>query len=145
MIKFSNKCHCVTSVSVFGIILDRIFPYLEWIRVSPRIQSNCGKIRTSITPNTTSITPNTNTFLRSVPWFNQMYLLCPWLLKWTHFSRNTEQKIKFSIKDFLSKCNHICSFLRPHLLKKYLMTNSIFCVVKLVSDNLGIVLKCLNE
>ena len=37
----------------------------------------------------------------------------------------TTQKIKFSIKDFLSKCAQICSFLRiwSHFLKKSLMEN----------------------
>ena len=36
-------------VSVFGVILVRIFPHSEWIF---RIQSECRKIRTRITPNT---------------------------------------------------------------------------------------------
>ena len=46
--------------------------------------------------------------------------------------RNTEQKMKFSIKDFFSKCDQIRSFLRiwSHLLKKSLMENFIFCAVK---------------
>ena len=45
------------------------------------------------------------------------------------------QKMKFSIKDFFSKCDQIRSFLRiwSHLLKKSLMENFIFCAVK--SDN----------
>ena len=39
--------------------------------------------------------------------------------------------MKFSIKDFFSKCNQIRSFLRirSHLLKKCLMENLIFCAV----------------
>ena len=43
----------------------------------------------------------------------------------------TAQKIKFSIKDFFSKCDHIRSYLRiwSHLLKKSLMENFIFCAV----------------
>ena len=43
----------------------------------------------------------------------------------------TAQKIKFSIKDFFSKCDQICSFLRiwSHLLKKSLMEDFIFCAV----------------
>ena len=43
----------------------------------------------------------------------------------------TVQKMKFSIKDFLSKCNQICSFLRiwSCLLKRFLMENFIFCAV----------------
>ena len=42
---------------------------------------------------------------------------------------HTARKIKFSIKDFFSKCDQIRSFLWiwPHLLKKSLMENFIFC------------------
>ena len=43
---------------------------------------------------------------------------------------NTAQKIKFSIKDFLSKCDQICWKLRIWLLKKFLKENSIFCEVR---------------
>ena len=41
---------------------------------------------------------------------------------------DTAQKMKFSIKDFLSKCGQILSFLRigSHLLKKSLMENLFF-------------------
>ena len=43
----------------------------------------------------------------------------------------TAQKIKFSIKDFFSKCDQIPRELRiwPHLLKKSLMENFVFCAV----------------
>ena len=43
----------------------------------------------------------------------------------------TAQKMKFSIKDFFSKCNQIQRNLRirPHLLKKSLIENFIFCAV----------------
>ena len=39
--------------------------------------------------------------------------------------------MKFSIKDFFSKCDQIRSFLRiwSHLLKKSLMENVVFCAV----------------
>ena len=42
--------------------------------------------------------------------------------------------MKFSIKDFFSKCNQIRSFLRiwSHLLKKSLMENFIFYAVRLL-------------
>ena len=42
------------------------------------------------------------------------------------------QKMKFFIKDFFSKCDQIRSFLQiySHLLKKYLMENFIFCIVR---------------
>ena len=41
------------------------------------------------------------------------------------------KKMKFSFKDFFSKCDQILSFLRiwSHLLKKSLMENFIFCAV----------------
>ena len=47
----------------------------------------------------------------------------------------TAYKMKFSIKDFFSKCDQIRSFLRIwlHLLKKSLMENFIFCAVFVVS------------
>ena len=43
----------------------------------------------------------------------------------------TVLKMKFSIKDFFSKCDQIHSFLRiwSHLLKKSLVENFIFCAV----------------
>ena len=43
----------------------------------------------------------------------------------------TAQKMKFSIKDFFSKCGQIRSFLRIwlHLLKKSLIENFILCSV----------------
>ena len=48
-----------------------------------------------------------------------------------YFNYYTTQKMKFSIKNFLSKCDQIRSFLRiwSHLLKKSLMENFIFCAV----------------
>ena len=48
------------------------------------------------------------------------------------------QKMKFSIKDFFSKCDQIHSFLRIwlHLLKKSLMENFFFCSVTETRQNL---------
>ena len=45
--------------------------------------------------------------------------------------RELHKKMKFSIKDFFSKYDQICSFLRiwSHLLKKPLLENFIFCAV----------------
>ena len=45
--------------------------------------------------------------------------------------------MKFSIKDFLSRCDQILSFLRiwSHLLKKFLMENFIFCAVFMIENN----------
>ena len=46
--------------------------------------------------------------------------------------------MKFSIKDFFSKCDQICSFLRiwSHLPKKSLMEHFIFCAVDLFREQL---------
>ena len=46
---------------------------------------------------------------------------------------NTAQKVKFSVKDFFSKCDQIRSFLRiwSYLLKKSLMENFIFWLVEI--------------
>ena len=45
------------------------------------------------------------------------------------FLSKTAQKMKFSIKEFLSKCDQIRSFLRiwSNLLMKFLMENFFFC------------------
>ena len=45
----------------------------------------------------------------------------------------TAQKMKFSIKDFFSKCDQICRKLRiwSHLLKKSLMESLVFCAVRM--------------
>ena len=49
---------------------------------------------------------------------------------------STAQKMKFFIKDFLSKCDLIGRKLRiwSHLLKKSLMENFIFCAVIVVTE-----------
>ena len=57
---------------------------------------------------------------------------------WRHYKQtlavteyDTPLKVKFSIRDFLSKCDQIRSLLRisTHLLKKSLIENIIFCAV----------------
>ena len=56
---------------------------------------------------------------------------------------HTVQKMKFSIKDFLSKCDQIHMKLRiwSHLLKKSLMENFIFCAVtKIKSAIAGLII-----
>ena len=57
-------------------------------------------------------------------------------LKYMEASPVTEQKIKFSIKDFFSKCDQIRKKLRiwSHLLKKCFMENFIFCAVSYLSS-----------
>ena len=52
----------------------------------------------------------------------------------TNFVRITAQKMKFSVKDFFSKCDQICRKLQiwSHLLRKSLMENFIFCVLNLL-------------
>ena len=48
------------------------------------------------------------------------------------FKKDTAQKMKFSIKDFFIECDQIRRQLRiwSHLIKKSLMENFIFCVVR---------------
>ena len=68
--------------------------------------------------------------------------VCPGAGSETFFSKYTEQEMKFSIKDFFSKCDQIRWKLRiwSHLLKKSLMQNFIFgaviVVLKLYSASL---------
>ena len=52
-----------------------------------------------------------------------------------HATSGVAQKMKFSIKDFFSKCDQIRIFLRiwSHLLKKSLMENFGFCAVASVN------------
>ena len=49
---------------------------------------------------------------------------------------HTAQKMKFSMKDFFSKCEQIRRKLRirSHLLKKSLMKNFIFCAVSVIKN-----------
>ena len=65
-----------------------------------------------------------NLFVQSEPKIPEAFL---------HSRRvNVTQKMKFSIKDYFSKCDQIPRKLRiwSHLLKKSLMENFIFCAVK---------------
>ena len=63
--------------------------------------------------------------------FKQLAHLTMWCFNGHFFHHITAQKMKFSIKDFFSKCDQISSFLRIllHLQKKSLIINFIFCVV----------------
>ena len=49
-----------------------------------------------------------------------------------YFISGTAQKVKFSIKNFFSKCDKIHRKSRAWLLKKFLMENFIFCGVSIV-------------
>ena len=51
-----------------------------------------------------------------------------------YWSQKVHKKMKFSIKDFFSKCEQIRRKLRicSHLLKKSLMENFVFCAVQKV-------------
>ena len=66
-----------------------------------------------------------------------MFTVClnvTFLYNWENLRTYTTQKMKFSIKDFFSKCDQIRSFLRiwSHLLKKSIMENFIFFAVLVV-------------
>ena len=51
---WSIRLSTARKVSIFGVIQVRIFPHSDWTRrdTESDIQSECGKIRTRITPNT---------------------------------------------------------------------------------------------
>ena len=53
---------------------------------------------------------------------------------------DTAQKMKFSIKNFFSKCDQIRSLLRiwSHLLKKFLIENFISCAVRKCETNVSL-------
>ena len=72
---------------------------------------------------------NANTYLKYD--FQDNFVLKKFLKEVVSTMIDTAQKMKFSIKDFFSKCDQIHSFLRiwSHLLKKSLMKNFIFCAV----------------
>ena len=64
----------------------------------------------------------------------QVYITASWVVLFFTFKPITvaAQKMKFSIDDFFSKCDQICSFLQiwSHLLRKSLMEDAIFCEVR---------------
>ena len=68
---------------------------------------------------------------------------------WNNYSKHagfvfcTAQKMKFSIKNFFSKCDHIRRKLQTwsNLLKKSLMENFIFCAVLLLYLGQGVLLE----
>ena len=66
-----------------------------------------------------------------VCWVNQKFKIV-FLKSMVCIAMNTAQKMKFSIKDFFSKCDQIRSKLRicSHLLKKSVIENFIFCAVE---------------
>ena len=60
-------------------------------------------------------------------------------MDWHHYylyKFHAAQKMRFSIKDFLSKCDHICRklLIRSHLLKKFLIENFMICTVPEYED-----------
>ena len=69
--------------------------------------------------------------------FDMVYEHNGTLPKWLVTVNITAQKMKFSIKDFFSKCDQIRRKLRSHLLKKSLMENFIFLCNALYYKCLG--------
>ena len=59
--------------------------------------------------------------------------LINFMKKWLRYKCFSLQKIKFSVKDFFSKCDQIYSFLGiwSHLMKKFLLENFIFCELQI--------------
>ena len=95
-------------VSVFGVILVRIFPHSDWIwkdlSVSLRIQSECGKIRTRITRNMDTFYEVW--YLRHLKAFEIISNVMPVLLLilfWWYFNWLQMHSEKF-LNIFTSKC-----------------------------------------
>ena len=64
---------------VFRVILAHIFPHLDWIqrdRESLRIQSECGKMRTRITPNTNTFYAVKSSYINKVFSFYFEFISC---------------------------------------------------------------------
>ena len=64
---------------VFRVILAHIFPHLDWIQrdgESLRIQSECGKMRTRITPNTNTFYAVKSSYINKVFSFYFEFISC---------------------------------------------------------------------
>ena len=75
-----------------------------------------------------------NRYKQSVTWFAEglwIFVVLGLILS-LPITPNIAQKMKFSFKNYLGKCDQIHSFLQiwSHLLKKSLIRNFIFCAVK---------------
>ena len=69
LMRVTTSLYSVWKVSIFGVILVRIFPHSDWIRRDTeylRIQSECGKMRSRITPNTDAF------YTVFTQWFNDV-------------------------------------------------------------------------
>ena len=123
-------------MSVFGVILVRIFPHSDWMRRDTEDLSvfilnygKCGK-------NADQKNSKYGHFLRSVierynidPDVQHSDIIGMFKESNLAFIGPTAQKLKFSIENFVSKCDQIGKkYLRiwSHLLKKYLTENFIF-------------------
>ena len=102
---FYFTSHCIKSVN------NRSFAGTSFTAFGLKFQSECGKIRTRKTLNTNTFYA---AFTKVIIYPKLDFLFC-----------HTTEKMKFSIKDFLSKCDQICGKLRiwSHLLKNSLMKN----------------------
>ena len=86
--------------------------------------------------------------LMTVIIFAKTLYLDVWLgPEYTSGNHYTEQKMKFSIKNFFSKCDQIRSSLQiwSHLLKKFLIANFIFCAVLLSQIDFKLILNCFEQ
>ena len=69
---------------------------------------------------------------RFIKWTYLFVPMTHWVSVENFQAQNTAQKMKFSIKDFFSKCDQVRSFRRiwSHLPKKSLIENFIFCAME---------------
>ena len=114
-------CHCMKNVRIWSFS-GTFFPGFE---LNTRFT-----LRISVFSPNTGKTDQKNS--KYEPFLRSLWVL----LKFIFSLEQTVQKMKFSIKDFLIKCDQIRSFLPiwSHLLKKSLMENFIFCAVTLPNN-----------
>ena len=135
---------------VFGVILVRIFPHSNWIWRDT--ESECGKMRTRITPNTESlrilsecgkmrigITPNTDTVHAVSKFYDIMssHFFAPYILQPTRLSKNSRtliDNISLNSIEFKTFSGNLASIISDHLpqllilkdfYRKSIVTNSI--------------------
>ena len=109
-------------MSVFGVILVRIFPHSDWMCISPysvRMRENTDQNNSKHEHFSRSDKSIINAYRSHVTWPHF----------WSNVTNYTAQKMKFSVKDFFSKCDQIRMKRRIwlNLLKKFLIENFFFC------------------
>ena len=136
-------------MSVFGVRLVRIFPHSDWILcispywdfVSFRIQSECGKMRTRITPNTDTFHAVIANSFHPLTIFAKITILDYWQDSECNFVQSF--RIRQVVFGFLKKCHN------RHILKHFWgaekRLRKILNLLKIFPGVLGLSTKGLNS